>query len=106
VIFPERQFHLVKKQDGSFVALSWRSTHLGCTVPWRRLHFQRAARLVPRSLLRLDPGSFMEFAYLGLRRETWMSFPSRSEVAMCTSEPSRTNRTRRLQPASRLLVSA
>jgi Rieske Fe-S protein len=35
VTFPEGRFHLVKKEDGSFVALSWKDPHLGCTVPWK-----------------------------------------------------------------------
>jgi cytochrome b6-f complex iron-sulfur subunit len=35
VVFPEGRFWLVKQADGSFIALSWKSTHLGCTVPWR-----------------------------------------------------------------------
>lgn len=35
VTFPEGRFHLVKQADGSFIALSWKDTHSGCTVPWR-----------------------------------------------------------------------
>jgi cytochrome b6-f complex iron-sulfur subunit len=35
VTFEEGQFHLVKQADGSFIALYWKSTHKGCTVPWR-----------------------------------------------------------------------
>ncbi len=35
VPFPEGKFWLVKQEDGSFVALYWKSTHRGCTVPWR-----------------------------------------------------------------------
>jgi Rieske Fe-S protein len=35
VTFPEGKFHLVKQPDGSFVALFWKSTGLGCSVPWR-----------------------------------------------------------------------
>ena len=35
VQFPEGKFWLVKQEDGSFIALSWKSTHRGCTVHWR-----------------------------------------------------------------------
>jgi len=35
VTFAEGRFHLVKRDDGSFLALSWKDPHLGCTVPWR-----------------------------------------------------------------------
>jgi nitrite reductase/ring-hydroxylating ferredoxin subunit len=35
VRFPEGKFWLVKKEDGSFIALYWKDPHLGCTVPWR-----------------------------------------------------------------------
>ena len=31
----EGEFHLVRLDDGTFVALSWVDSHLGCTVPWR-----------------------------------------------------------------------
>jgi cytochrome b6-f complex iron-sulfur subunit len=32
--FPEGKFYLARLQDGGFLALSRRCTHLGCTVPW------------------------------------------------------------------------
>ena len=32
--FREGQFYLVRLQDGGFLALSRKCTHLGCTVPW------------------------------------------------------------------------
>lgn len=32
--FPEGRFYLSRLGDGSFLALSRRCTHLGCTVPW------------------------------------------------------------------------
>ena len=32
--FPRGQFYLACLQDGGFMALSRRCTHLGCTVPW------------------------------------------------------------------------
>jgi cytochrome b6-f complex iron-sulfur subunit len=32
--FREGQFYLARLQDGGFLALSRRCTHLGCTVPW------------------------------------------------------------------------
>jgi Rieske Fe-S protein len=35
VTFSEGKFHLVKQEDGSFIALYWKDPHLGCTVPWR-----------------------------------------------------------------------
>ena len=35
VTFVEGKFHLVKQEDGSFIALYWKDPHLGCTVPWR-----------------------------------------------------------------------
>jgi len=35
VTFPEGRFHLVKQEDGSFIAPFWKDPHLGCTVPWR-----------------------------------------------------------------------
>ena len=31
----EGEFHLVRLDDGTFIALSWVDSHLGCTVPWR-----------------------------------------------------------------------
>ena len=31
----EGAFHLVRLDDETFVALSWRDPHLGCTVPWK-----------------------------------------------------------------------
>lgn len=35
-VFPEGKFWLVKKEDGSFIALYWKAPTLrGCTVPWR-----------------------------------------------------------------------
>jgi nitrite reductase/ring-hydroxylating ferredoxin subunit len=35
VTVPEGKFHLVKQEDGSFIALFWRSPFRGCTVAWR-----------------------------------------------------------------------
>lgn len=32
---PEGKFWLVKQADDSFLALYWRSPHLGCSIPWR-----------------------------------------------------------------------
>jgi len=32
--FREGQFYLVRMQDGGFLAVSRKCTHLGCTVPW------------------------------------------------------------------------
>jgi cytochrome b6-f complex iron-sulfur subunit len=32
--FPRGQFYLARLEDGGFLALSRRCTHLGCTVPW------------------------------------------------------------------------
>ena len=32
--FPQGRFYLVRLDDGGFLALSRRCTHLGCTVPW------------------------------------------------------------------------
>jgi cytochrome b6-f complex iron-sulfur subunit len=32
--FPEGKFYLCRLEDGGFLALSRRCTHLGCTVPW------------------------------------------------------------------------
>ncbi|UCE02807.1 MAG: Rieske (2Fe-2S) protein [Candidatus Latescibacterota bacterium] len=32
--FPEGKFYLVRLEDGGFLALHRRCTHLGCTVPW------------------------------------------------------------------------
>lgn len=32
--FREGQFYLVRLQDGEFLALHRKCTHLGCTVPW------------------------------------------------------------------------
>ncbi|MGD8415355.1 MAG: ubiquinol-cytochrome c reductase iron-sulfur subunit [Candidatus Latescibacterota bacterium] len=32
--FPEGRFYLSRLEDGGFLALSRRCTHLGCTVPW------------------------------------------------------------------------
>lgn len=37
------RFHLVRLDDGTFVALSWRDPHSGCTVPWRS-NFNYAGR--------------------------------------------------------------
>lgn len=34
--FPMGQFYLVRLEDGGFLALSRRCTHLGCTVPWNK----------------------------------------------------------------------
>lgn len=33
--FPRGHFYLVRLEDGGFLALSRRCTHLGCTVPWQ-----------------------------------------------------------------------
>ena len=33
--FPKAGFYLVRLQDGGFLALHRKCTHLGCTVPWR-----------------------------------------------------------------------
>jgi cytochrome b6-f complex iron-sulfur subunit len=32
--FPRGSFYLARLEDGGFLALSCRCTHLGCTVPW------------------------------------------------------------------------
>lgn len=32
--FPNGRFYLVRLEDGGFLALDRRCTHLGCTVPW------------------------------------------------------------------------
>jgi cytochrome b6-f complex iron-sulfur subunit len=32
--FPQGRFYLARLEDGGFLALSRRCTHLGCTVPW------------------------------------------------------------------------
>lgn len=32
--FPKGKFYLARLEDGGFLALSRRCTHLGCTVPW------------------------------------------------------------------------
>ena len=32
--FPRGHFYLVRLEDGGFLALSRRCTHLGCTLPW------------------------------------------------------------------------
>jgi cytochrome b6-f complex iron-sulfur subunit len=32
--FPQGRFYLVRLEDGGFLALHRRCTHLGCTVPW------------------------------------------------------------------------
>jgi cytochrome b6-f complex iron-sulfur subunit len=32
--FPQGHFYLVRLEDGGFLALSRRCTHLGCTLPW------------------------------------------------------------------------
>jgi len=32
--FPRGRFYLARLEDGGFLALSRRCTHLGCTVPW------------------------------------------------------------------------
>lgn len=32
--FPRGHFYLARMEDGGFLALSRRCTHLGCTVPW------------------------------------------------------------------------
>lgn len=32
--FPAGKFYLTRSEDGGFLALSRRCTHLGCTVPW------------------------------------------------------------------------
>lgn len=34
--FPRGQFYLARLEDGGFLALSRRCTHLGCTVPWSK----------------------------------------------------------------------
>lgn len=34
--FPAGKFYLVRLDDGGFLALSSRCTHLGCTVPWNQ----------------------------------------------------------------------
>jgi cytochrome b6-f complex iron-sulfur subunit len=34
--FQEGKFYLVRLEDGGFLALSRKCTHLGCTVPWRK----------------------------------------------------------------------
>ena len=33
--FPEAEFYLVRLEDGGFLALHRKCTHLGCSVPWR-----------------------------------------------------------------------
>lgn len=33
--FPESEFYLVRLEDGGFLALHRKCTHLGCSVPWR-----------------------------------------------------------------------
>ncbi len=33
--FPDNEFYLVRLEDGGFLALHRRCTHLGCSVPWR-----------------------------------------------------------------------
>lgn len=33
--FAEGRFHLVRDQDGGFLALHRKCTHLGCSVPWK-----------------------------------------------------------------------
>ena len=33
--FPENEFYLVRLEDGGFLALHRKCTHLGCSVPWR-----------------------------------------------------------------------
>ena len=35
--FAKGQFYLVRLKDGSFLALSRKCTHLGCTVPWSEI---------------------------------------------------------------------
>jgi nitrite reductase/ring-hydroxylating ferredoxin subunit len=35
VQFPEGKFWLVKKEDGSFIALSWSDPRNSCSIPWR-----------------------------------------------------------------------
>jgi len=35
VTFSEGKFHLVKREDGSFIALYWKSPFRGCTIAWR-----------------------------------------------------------------------
>ncbi|HWC29748.1 MAG TPA: ubiquinol-cytochrome c reductase iron-sulfur subunit [Dehalococcoidia bacterium] len=35
VTIHKAEAHIVLQPDGSIIALSWRSTHLGCSVPWR-----------------------------------------------------------------------
>jgi cytochrome b6-f complex iron-sulfur subunit len=32
--FPRGQFYLARMEDGGFLAISRKCTHLGCTVPW------------------------------------------------------------------------
>ena len=32
--FPENEFYLVRLEDGGFLALHRKCTHLGCSVPW------------------------------------------------------------------------
>ena len=32
--FPRGQFYLARLEDGGFLAISRKCTHLGCTVPW------------------------------------------------------------------------
>jgi cytochrome b6-f complex iron-sulfur subunit len=32
--FPRGHFYLTRLEDGGFLAISRRCTHLGCTVPW------------------------------------------------------------------------
>lgn len=33
--FPDNEFYLVRLEDGGFLALHRKCTHLGCSVPWR-----------------------------------------------------------------------
>lgn len=33
--FPEAEFYLARLEDGGFLALHRKCTHLGCSVPWR-----------------------------------------------------------------------
>jgi cytochrome b6-f complex iron-sulfur subunit len=33
--FPKGKFYLARLEDGGFLALSRKCTHLGCTVPWK-----------------------------------------------------------------------
>jgi nitrite reductase/ring-hydroxylating ferredoxin subunit len=56
VTFSEGKFHLVKQEDGSFIALYWRSPFRGCTVPWRE------------NLIFADPET-------GTRKEGWFRDP-------------------------------